>query len=131
MSPMDREFKRILVVEDHDFTRDLIAQQLKQLGFRNVDTAHSGEMALTKLEPFPPDIVICDLNMKPMTGFDFVRQMHDRIGKDMHVGVIYLTAHANPELVKRARELGVNHYLVKPVTKDVLSGRIDKVLAGG
>lgn len=130
MGPLDREFKRILVVEDHDFTRDMIVQQLTQLGFRQVDQASSGAEALTKLEPFPPDVVICDINMKPMTGFEFVKTMKARVGKEWTVPVIFLTAHANPELVKKARDLGVTNYLVKPTDKATLSLRIDRALAG-
>ncbi len=130
MGPLDREFKRILVVEDHDFTRDMIVQQLTQLGFRQVDQAAGGPEALTKLEPFPPDLVICDINMKPMTGFEFVKTMKDRVGREWSVPVIFLTAHANPELVKKARDLGVTNYLVKPTDKATLSQRIDRALAG-
>jgi two-component system chemotaxis response regulator CheY len=130
MGPLDREFKRILVVEDHDFTRDMIVQQLTQLGFRQVDQAAGGSEALTKLDPFPPDLVICDINMKPMTGFEFVKTMKDRVGREWTVPVIFLTAHANPELVKKARDLGVTNYLVKPTDKATLSQRIDRALAG-
>lgn len=118
-----------LVVEDNDFVRDLVANQLKQIGFINIETASNGEAALKLCEERPPGLMICDINMEPMGGFELIQRLRDRglIGS-LKIPTIMLSSHAVPEFIDRARALGVDAFLVKPVKKDALADRIRTVL---
>ncbi|MBM3549134.1 MAG: response regulator [Alphaproteobacteria bacterium] len=118
-----------LVVEDNDFVRDLVANQLKQIGFGNVATAPDGEAALKIVDEAAPGLMICDINMEPMGGFELITRLRDR-GKTggEKIPTIMLSSHAQPEFIDRARQLEVDAFLVKPVKKDALAERIRTVL---
>ena len=69
---------RALVVEDNDFVRDLVASQLKQIGFTRVETAPHGEAALKIVDEETPGLMICDINMEPMGGFELIHRLRDK-----------------------------------------------------
>jgi two-component system, chemotaxis family, chemotaxis protein CheY len=119
-----------LVVEDNDFVRDLVATQLKQIGFSRVVTATDGETALRIIEEAAPGLMVCDINMEPMNGFELIRRLRDQ-GKTgfQRIPTIVLSSHAVPEFIDRAKSLEVDAFLVKPVKKDALADRIRMVLA--
>ena len=120
---------RALVVEDNDFVRDLVASQLKQIGFTRIETAPHGEAALKIVDEETPGLMICDINMEPMGGFELITRLRDkgRTGGD-RIPTIMLSSHAVPEFIDRARALEVDAFLVKPVKKDALAERIRTVL---
>ena len=122
---------RVLVVDDNEFMIDLVSSLLRQIGFRDIVSAGDGETALKKLMQLPPALIICDINMKPMDGFEFVSRLRASgyIGKDK-IPTLFLTAHAEEQYVKRAVQLEADGFLVKPVKKDVLIQRVQKVLFG-
>jgi two-component system, chemotaxis family, chemotaxis protein CheY len=118
-----------LVVDDNDFVRDLVANQLKQIGFSRVATAADGAAALGVVDAGAPDVMICDINMEPMGGFELITRLRDkgRTGAD-RIRTIMLSSHAVSEFIDRARQLEVDAFLVKPVKKDALAERIRTVL---
>lgn len=118
-----------LVVDDNDFVRDLVANQLRQIGFTKVQTAPDGGAALKVCDETPPGLMICDINMEPMGGFELITRLRDkgRTGGD-RIPTIMLSSHAVPEFIDRARALEVDAFLVKPVKKDALAERIRTVL---
>jgi two-component system chemotaxis response regulator CheY len=118
-----------LVVEDNDFVRDLVANQLKQIGFSTVQTAPDGEAALKIVDQTSPGLMICDINMEPMGGFELITRLRDRgLTGFQRIPTIMLSSHAVPEFIDRARLLEVDAFLVKPVKKDALAERIRTVL---
>jgi CheY-like chemotaxis protein len=120
----------VLVVEDNDFVRDLVASQLKQIGFTRIRTAADGETALTICSEAPPGLMICDINMEPMSGFELIQRMRDKGLTGFHrVPTVMLSSHALPEFIDKARALDVDAFLVKPVKKDALAERIRSVLS--
>ena len=120
---------RALVVEDNDFVRDLVASQLKQIGFTRVETAPHGEAALKSVDEETPGLMICDINMEPMGGFELIHRLRDRgMTGFQKIPTIMLSSHAVPEFIDRARLLEVDAFLVKPVKKDALAERIRSVL---
>ena len=127
--PNDYARVTALVVEDNDFVRDLVTNQLKQIGFINVEGASNGEVALKICDEQPPGLMICDINMEPMSGFELIHRLRDRglIGSQK-IPTIMLSSHAVPEFIDRARALDVDAFLVKPVKKDALAERIRTVL---
>lgn len=121
---------RVLVVDDNDFMRDLVASMLREIGFRDIAHAADGESALAKAKDFDPGLIICDVDMEPMNGLDFVEQLRHRAPPPPTppTPVILLTAHSEAEIVQRAIKLGVNGYVVKPVKRNQLEARIVTVL---
>jgi len=121
---------RVLVVDDNDFMRDLIASMLREIGFRDIAHAADGEAALAKVKETDPGLILCDVDMEPMNGLDFVEQLRKRSPPPPkpQVPVILLTSHSEAEIVQRAIKLGVNAYVVKPVKRNQLEARITTVL---
>ncbi len=124
-------FSRIhlLVVEDNLFMRNLYSAILRAMEFENLQMASDGSEAFELMRDFPPDIIITDAAMQPLDGFDFVRLV--RTAPDSpnpFVPVIMVTGYHNRASVERARDVGVNEYLAKPVTPAGLYARISQVI---
>jgi two-component system, chemotaxis family, chemotaxis protein CheY len=119
----------VLVVDDNDFMRDLVASMLREIGFREIVHASDGEAALQKVKQENPSLILCDVDMEPMNGLDFVdRLRRTQLPPAKQTPVILLTAHSDAEIVQRAIKLGVNAYIVKPVKRNQLEARIATVL---
>jgi two-component system chemotaxis response regulator CheY len=118
--------KCILVVEDDDAIRDLIAEILDGAGYR-VERAADGLQALVKVRAARPDIVVLDLMMPVMDGWTFLeqfRQIPDYTGTPVVVTSAY-RAHSDSETV---RDLQVQAYLAKPFDVDTLVGVVERLL---
>jgi len=124
------EFSRlnVLVVEDQDMTREITVAILRALGCASIRAAADGKQALQQVLDEPPDLILCDIGMQPMDGFQFVGELQ-KAGK--RIPTIYLTAHSTAEFVKHARQLGVEAYIVKPVKRAVLEERIRHLMFAG
>lgn len=123
------EAVRVLVIDDNDFLRETIAVMLAEIGFRHVFQAKDGNDALGQIERVDPELIICDISMKPMDGFGFVGALRKHPWpRATSVPVIFLTVHTEAAMVKRAVTLKVNAYVVKPVQKKQLEARILTVL---
>lgn len=115
--------KRILVVEDEPDTVALLKHLLRSAGY-NVLGATSGQEALRKFGDVKPNLVLLDLMMPGMDGWEtyhYLRQMSD-------VPVIILSAVANKEEVVRALRMGVDDYLTKPFVNAEVVARVEAVL---
>lgn len=121
---------RVLVVDDNDFMRDLVASMLREIGFREITHAGDGEAALAKVQEVEPGLILCDVDMEPMNGLDFVEHLRKRAlpPPTPPTPVILLTSHSEAEIVQRAIKLGVSAYVVKPVKRNQLEARIVTVL---
>ncbi len=117
---------KILVVDDFSTMRRIVRNILKQLGFTNIEDAEDGDVALEKLKDNEFDFVITDWNMPNMTGLDLLKNIRsdDKL-KDLKV--LLVTAEAEKENVVQAAQAGVNDYVVKPFTADVLQQKIDLI----
>ena len=123
--PIDHSL-RVLVVDDFATMVQIVRKLLGQLGFENVDDARNGEAALEKLRYRKYDLVICDWNMEPMTGYELLLQV--RADRDLaSTPFIMITAESKPDHVIAARKAGVSNYIVKPFTADALRGKIDAI----
>lgn len=119
----------VLVVDDNDFMRDLVASMLREIGFREIVHAGDGEAALQKVRSDDPELILCDVDMEPMNGLDFVERLRrNQMPPAKQTPVILLTSHSEAEIVQRAIKLGVNAYVVKPVKRNQLEARIATVL---
>lgn len=121
---------KILLVDDEAYTRQLIRQQLHQLGVRSIAEAANGKDGLLELLRTRPDMVFCDIHMKPVGGLELLRQLRAvKIAALAVTPVIMLTADAGADAVMSAKDLAADGYLVKPVALNQLKARIDAVLA--
>jgi CheY-like chemotaxis protein len=122
---------KILVVDDHAFTRLLIREVLQSLGCRatNVLEAEDGSAALKLLGDHRVHLIICDWQMEPMDGLTFIRALRDpEKSIDPFVPIILCSAFTERELVERARDLGVTEVLTKPITVKSIDDKVHAVI---
>ncbi len=128
MATIDYTKLRILVIEDEDFTRQLIRKILKDIGVRSVAESPNGKEGLLELLRTRPDIVFCDIHMQLMDGRQFLQSVRAlKIAEMAKTPVIFLTADAEMTTVKFAKEHQVNGYLVKPISLNKLRDAINMV----
>lgn len=116
---------RILLVEDESFMRMLATQALEGLGFDSVFEAEDGEDALQVLANNQADLIVTDIEMRPMSGLDLVKSI--RCGESTQprdTRVIFLSGLGNMSTLAAASELDVNGFLVKPVSANQLRDKI-------
>jgi signal transduction histidine kinase/DNA-binding response OmpR family regulator len=118
---------RVLVVDDEEEVRQLLARALRVNGFR-VETAGSGTEALEKARLEPPDLLLLDLWLPDMPGWDVMQRLK-AIPECAAVPVVVLTAHSGPEEVKEGERLGVDGFLAKPVDMTRILDKIKTLLA--
>jgi two-component system chemotaxis response regulator CheY len=108
---------RVLVVDDNSHMRAIVGAILKSAGITATREAREGGHALAILKDFPADVAIVDFQMAPMDGLEFTRQLRDpTTSPNTTLPIIMITGHADAARVARARDAGVNEFLVKPVT---------------
>jgi len=117
---------RILVVDDMSTMRRVIKSILNQLGYSNIEEAENGKDALSKLSSSNYDFVLTDWNMPEMDGLELVKTIRqDPNLKDLPI--LMVTAEAKKENVLEALKTGVNNYIVKPFTAEILKEKIEKI----
>jgi signal transduction histidine kinase/CheY-like chemotaxis protein len=104
--------RRILIVDDSRDGGESLAMLLRVLG-GEVALAHSGRMALECVESFHPDVVLLDIGMPGMDGYEVARRIRANPA-NRHISLIALTGWGQDEDRKRSAAAGFNHHLVKP-----------------
>lgn len=117
---------RILLVDYSRTMRNIQKSIIARLGQHEVEEACDGQDALSKLVAFKPDLLLVDWNIPNMDGLTFVKQYRQR---DKVTPIIMVTAEAEKTRVIEAIKAGVNNYVVKPFTPDVLSQRITETVS--
>jgi len=119
---------KILIIDDQEFVRTIVKKMLLQIGIGSVVEAHDGTSGLDMAERERPDVVVCDVQMRPVDGFGFVKALRGQPhGRAMPV--IMLTAHTDAATIGKAKELEVNAFLAKPVLPPALKDKITLVMA--
>jgi len=118
----------ILIVDDYKTMLRIIKNLLGQLGFKNVDEATDGKMALDLMKGKSYGLVISDWNMEPMTGLDLLKSVRGSNDNHKAVPFIMITAESKTENVVAAKEAGVNNYIVKPFNAETLKQKMSSVL---
>lgn len=121
---MSRE--HIVVIEDEDDIQELIRYNLSKEGFR-ITPALSGEDGLKKLRNEPADLVILDLMLPGMDGFDVCKFLKKN-EKTQHIPIVILTAKGEESDIVTGLELGADDYIVKPFSPKILVARVKTVL---
>ena len=117
---------RVIIVDDYTTMLRILRNLLRQLEINNVDEANDGDTAYHLMQKNPPDLVISDWNMVPVTGLDLLRKVRAD-AKLKHIPFIMVTAESKTENVITAKQAGVSNYIVKPFNADTLRAKIASV----
>jgi len=118
---------KILIAEDEPDIRDLVAFTLRFAGYE-VATANNGEEAVQMASREFPDLILMDVRMPRMTGYDACRVMKaDPELKD--IPIVFLSAKGQESEIKIGMDAGAEDYLLKPFAPDQLTDRVRAILA--
>ena len=117
---------KLLLVEDDANLRYVIQGGLEDIiGGYEVRTAATGEEGLRVWEEFKPDIIISDIDMPGMDGFEMVKRIREI---DRETPVLFASALTSPKDVRKGYEMGVNNYIKKPFIADELDAHMKAIL---
>jgi serine phosphatase RsbU (regulator of sigma subunit) len=127
MSPAGVAASTILVVDDNELNRDLLSRRLKRDG-HTVIVAEHGRAALDRLAEQPFDLVLLDIMMPELTGYE-VLEILKRDEALRHIPVVMITAATEDESIVRCLQLGADDHLPKPFNPAILRARVGSSLA--
>jgi CheY-like chemotaxis protein len=113
---------RILVIDDNRDSADCLAMLLDALGHKTA-TVYDGERALATVDSFSPDVILLDIGLPGMSGYEICRQLRNRPGGEDLV-ILAQTGWGQDEDRRRTKEAGFDHHLVKPVDPADLLARL-------
>ncbi len=126
--PLDLTSLRILVIDDETFMRRLILRILSELGVKNTFEAENGAKGMKQIVNLGGklDLIVCDIDMPVMNGLSFIEFLREgRAGQgSADLPVVILTGHSDAENIDKAISLGIQGFLVKPVSSTALEKRI-------
>ncbi len=115
----------VMIVDDN---QDFLSYMVSELGRHfNVVSASSGASCLNKLRKVQPDVLICDVMMPGMDGFELTKRVKGDI-ETSHIPVILLTARTSDDIRLEGYETGADAYLTKPFKMDILEARIRNLI---
>jgi two-component system, chemotaxis family, chemotaxis protein CheY len=124
------EALKVLIVDDEHTMRKVTRSLLQVIGLRNIHEASDGRSGLGAICTLAPDVVILDWEMPRPNGPEFVRAVRSPDSFPLpDVPIIMLTAYGERSRVVEAVRLGVNEFLVKPVSSKALLARLISILA--
>lgn len=107
--------KKVLIVDDSSFMRQMIKGILPEESFNVVDEAANGNDAIEKYKKYIPDIVTMDITMSEMDGITTVKEI---LRFDSKAKIVMISAMGQKKMVKDAIDAGVKDFIVKPFSKD-------------
>ena len=117
---------KILLVDDSKTMRNIQKSVLTQMGHTQIEEACDGQDALSKVGAFQPELLLVDWNMPNMDGLSFVKAFRQQ---DKTTPIIMVTTESERARVVEAIKAGVNNYVVKPFTPDILNQRITETMS--
>ncbi len=107
----------VLVVDDNKHMRRVVKTILQALGVSRIAQAADGNEALEELRVGAADMIVCDLQMGPMDGIEFVRAVrNDPESPNPYIPIIILSGFTELGRIKEARDAGMNEFLAKPIS---------------
>ncbi len=117
--------KRVLIVEDNDFSRDLLVQIFEPV--YEIATASDGETAVELAATELPDLILMDIGLPELSGLDAVRAI--RVQANMEtVPIIAVSSHVMPGDKEQAIEAGCDAFVAKPIDDTLLIEMVDRLL---
>jgi len=113
---------RLLIIDDSTVNNIILQNILEDMGYE-VHTALDAENAFTIIKTFSPDLILLDLMMPDVSGFDLLRRFRR---EQVNIPVVIVSAFSDNEYKRKAKELGARDYLLKPVDKENLASCIEK-----
>jgi two-component system chemotaxis response regulator CheY len=117
---------RVVVADDFATMRKIVRNILKQIGFEDIVEAEDGVAALRILKQEKVGLVVTDWNMPNMSGLELLQSIRENPAT-ASVPVLMVTAEGLKENVLEAVKAGVNNYVVKPFTAEVLQEKIEAI----
>lgn len=121
----------ILVIDDESFMRELVRRMLREMGIGIVSGAKNGLEGLDFLKRAvnPVDIIMLDLEMPVLNGYNFIMKIKNEFVPPLSdTPIVVVSGHGEEDAVRAIQALGVNWFLLKPVSKTDLESRIKSVL---
>jgi DNA-binding response OmpR family regulator len=126
---MSEARKKILCIEDDRETAALIVEELIERGFE-VSIAHDGRSGLAAILKNMPDLVLSDISMPVMSGFELLERLTALEPRFAKMPFVFLTALTDRDNELKGRQLGADDYVTKPIDFDMLTTIINARLAG-
>ena len=127
--PMSEASKKILCIEDDRETAELIAEELAERGY-DIHVAHDGREGFAAIIKFQPDLVLSDISMPVMSGFELLERLTSLAPRFGNMPFVFLTALTDRDNELKGRQLGADDYVTKPIDFDRLDAIIRARLAG-
>jgi len=123
---VDYKHLKVLIVEDEQYTRVITRTLLRQIGVRDIEEAANGLEGLLKAASWEPNVILCDIHMSPVNGFEFIEKLRTHAHVEIRdTAVIFLTADSKKDTVMFAKENAPYGFLVKPISLAALKSRLD------
>ncbi len=117
-----------LIVDDKSYMRHVMKGILETLGAKTIDEAEDGKSALMSMRSWPPDIVLTEFRLHPMSGFELLKAIRAEKGTVRFTPVIMVTSETRREKVILARNSGITEFVAKPFNAKNLILRIREVV---
>src|SRR5580692_12174319 len=105
---------RVLIVDDQEPNVLLLERLLQQAGFTNLRSSTDPHAVLSIFTEFQPDILLLDLHMPGLTGFEVMEQLKGVVGNETYFPILVLTADISVDLKQQALACGATDFLTKP-----------------
>ncbi len=125
---MTKACKKILCIEDNREAASLITEELAERGYE-VSLARDGQEGFAAILKNPPDLVLCDITMPVMNGFELLERLINIAPRFENMPFVFLTALSDRDNEIKGRKLGADDYVTKPVDFDILDTIIKARLA--
>jgi DNA-binding response OmpR family regulator len=125
---MSADRKKILCIEDERETAELVREDLGERGFE-VILAHDGQAGLAAILAHDPDLVLCDISMPVLSGFEVLERLTAMAPRFQNMPFVFLTALGDRDTELKGRQLGADDYVTKPIDFDLLATIVNARLA--
>ena len=120
---------KILVVDDDPLMRKFVVNSLTRLGAQAIHEGSDGSAGLAAVAAFRPDVILSDIHMHPMDGFEFIRLLRAHAQHDLRkTPVIMMSADTKHATLQESVPLGIFGYIVKPPHSATLKDQIERAL---
>jgi two-component system, cell cycle response regulator DivK len=118
--------QRILIVEDTEDNRQIMRDLLSSVGYELME-AHDGEQAITAAEEFRPDLIMMDIQLPVLDGYEAIRRIKAN-GELRHIPIVAVTSYALSGDEEKARAVGCDGYIAKPFSPRHLLATVRELL---